>query len=840
MTIPSTIPVLRDARLKGWPKHENGGAVEYRTLGDAMRASFTTDAHFAAYSAPSLARRLTQDALLRRDVLPHGVKMVAQVFDVDAESSHKASGGTESVAPDAWWLGELPKIHQLLEAHPGALVYRTRGGYRIVYALEGVVLRAPPDAEHWSSTYVANVAYLRRAFGIVADHACADWTRLFRAPRVVRDGRREVREILGGGTIGAWTYEPTGEDFDAAKSLRRARKKAGTKAASHDDRPAPVVGDGVLFHAFSARGELGAQVEPGKWTIACPWASEHTKGEHFDTSTVLFAPSAGEELGWPHCSHGHCSSRDLRDWLGHFTDAELAAARKAAGLETSAPESTSGYPTDWDVARGSSQDVRFRFLLNEEGRPRKNAANVMTVLCEDERWRGALAFDAFGECVVTLREPPMRASDRPGTYVPGEWTEEDSTRTAAWLCAELDLDVSTATVDQAVATAARRNVVHPVRDYLSSLAWDGTARLDTFLAEYFGAEDSAYTHGVGARWMISAVARIFEPGCQADCILVLESAKQGEGKSTGLEALAGKAWFADTGIVVGDKDSYQCLRRKWVYELGELDALKGREVTRTKSFLSARSDNYRPSYGRRNRDFPRQVVFAGTTNESQYLEDRTGNRRFWPVKVARVDVARLRADRDQLWAEARVRYEAGEPWHVDTPDFRELCEAEQADRTHDDPWASFVAGWLEGESSRRLRASQGGGLTSAQVIVGALSMAPQDISKGDEMRVAGVLRDLGWQRDSGKKLVAGSRSRFWRPVREVGQVGHQVGHQKVIGFPVSAQHAQADQPMSRVHVPVASHVRGDPGAPVRSAIEVGQVGHTDDGHAFSDLIEVAE
>lgn len=418
-----------------------------------------------------------------------------------------------------------------------------------------------------------------------------------------------------------------------------------------------------------------------------------------------------------------------------------------------APEQTSTAPSSPPPALTPTRDWEGDLGRTADGFPKKTLPNVTTILACDSRWAGVIAFDDFGECVITTRPPPTRPQDAPANPTAGEWSDEDSIRTVNWLSTEHGIDVSTNVVDQAVAAVAMRKVVHPVRDYLNALVWDGVARLDGMLTTYFGAEDGPYARGIGSKWMISAVARVFEPGCQADCTLVLESKDQGVGKSTALEILAGRAWFADTGIVVGDKDSYQCLRRKWIYELGELAAVKGRDVERVKNFLSARSDNYRPSFGRRNRDFPRQVLFAGTTNENQYLVDRTGNRRFWPVRCGAIARALLTQDRDQLWAEARARYQAGERWHVDTPEFRALCIAEQADRVQSDPWEGIVATWLEnpwmtsfdgvdgGVKRERINIEQG--VLTEEVLLGALRMKVADITRADEMRVADVLRALG-------------------------------------------------------------------------------------------------
>lgn len=439
-----------------------------------------------------------------------------------------------------------------------------------------------------------------------------------------------------------------------------------------------------------------------------------------------------------------------------------AAAVSAPAAFVPPPPSSATVPTEpAPPSGGGGDDGGNRTWLstlsqNAEGYPKPTLANVMTILACDESWKDVIAFDSFGEAVVTTKPPPVRPQDMPLNHKAGEWTDEDSIRTAAWLASEYGLDVRPSVVDQAALTTAMKRVVHPVRDYFDSLTWDGKPRLDTMLAVHFGAANNEYTRGVSARWMISAVARIFLPGCQADCTLVLESRQHGTGKSTGLEILAGKDWFASTGLNIGDKDSYQCLRRKMIYELGELTGLRGRELHRTKNFLSERVSNFRASYGKRNRDYPRQNVFAGTTNESQYLEDKTGNRRFWPVKITEVDREALERDRDQLWAEAVARFRAKEAWHVNTPEFRRLCEAEQADRVQDDAWDDIIARWLDAPWVTHYDATDGrvkaervnvaDGILTSEVLTGALKMKPSDITRNDEMRAAEALRSLGWER----------------------------------------------------------------------------------------------
>jgi hypothetical protein len=392
---------------------------------------------------------------------------------------------------------------------------------------------------------------------------------------------------------------------------------------------------------------------------------------------------------------------------------------------------------------------RSGLLLSNKGEPKRCLANVMHVFSLHPEWAGVLAFDAFGLAVVTLKRPPMRNQDAPQDYATGDWTDEDSARTVAWFASEVGFEPGVVQVDQAVGAVARKRTVHPVRDYLTALDWDGVARLDDFASAYLGAARSAYSAAVGRRWMIAAVARVFEPGAKVDSLLGLEG-QQGIGKSSALRILAGPEWFADTGITIGDKDSYQSLRRKWIYEFAELASIRGREVERVKNFLSSQVDTYRASYGRRTQDHPRQVVFAGSTNEEHYLADPSGSRRFWPVRCGEVDLAAIRRDRDQLWAEARRAYQAGEPWYLDTSELRALAAAEQAERMEHDDWIDIVSRWLkaptkpDGLSVAREIVDLESGITTADVLLGALGFPPERIAPAATKRVGHVLRALGF------------------------------------------------------------------------------------------------
>jgi predicted P-loop ATPase len=246
--------------------------------------------------------------------------------------------------------------------------------------------------------------------------------------------------------------------------------------------------------------------------------------------------------------------------------------------------------------------------------------------------------------------------------------------------------VGSQTVGEVVAELADRNRVHPVRDYLNGLVWDGSERLDQWLVTYLGASNTPYVRAIGRKWLISLVARAMQPGCKADCALVLEG-PQGILKSSALAALChDDAWFLEDLRDIHNKDCLMQFGEKWLVEIAELQSFKGAENARLKAFISTRVDNYRPPYARVGQDFPRSVVFAGTVNEAEYLKDNTGARRFWCFECGTLDVKKLVESRDQLWAEAVVAYHAGEPWWLTDAAIIQAAKIQQENRRVEDPW----------------------------------------------------------------------------------------------------------------------------------------------------------
>ncbi len=460
-------------------------------------------------------------------------------------------------------------------------------------------------------------------------------------------------------------------------------------------------------------------------------------------------------------------------------DPELAAtppAAKPARAKRSARATST--PTDERADEGGattaaepSDSWRAALIYRKTATGMKLAntsANLITILDNDDRWRGVLAYDEFREEIVKLRAPPWHAHDGEKDPI-GVLNEDDATRFAAFFAREYELlDVRPANAVAAAAIVAKRRRFHPVREYLDALVWDATPRLNAWLSTYLAAEQSTYTAQIGPRALIGAVARVYEPGCKVDTVTVLEGT-QGVKKSTALRVLAvHDEWFFDSELEIGNKDAPQALRGKWIVELAEMTALTGRDLEKTKAFLSSGGDTYRPSYARQAATFLRRWIGFGTTNASTYLRDDTGNRRWWPVRVAAtgpIDLAALRRDRDQLWAEAVVRYQQHEPWHLETQEGCELAAAEQEERLTVDAWEQPIVRWLARRVREDFDANPRGvprGVSTGDVLAGAVNLEVGRRGRADEMRVASILRRAGWHLGP-RRDFGGIRVRTYEP-----------------------------------------------------------------------------
>lgn len=427
-----------------------------------------------------------------------------------------------------------------------------------------------------------------------------------------------------------------------------------------------------------------------------------------------------------------------------FNDILQTDGDDAVRMLLAATQPAAAFSTEW----------RKDLLLNEDQEPRPVLANAITALRGAPEWDGVLWHDAFAVTTVARKPPPwIERSNAPWTDT--LWADRDDALVANWLQHQ-EIMVPMSIAGQAVEVVARDRLFHPVREYLDALAWDGTPRLDTWLLRYLGAEDNAYHRAVGLRWLISAVARIYVPGCKADCALILEG-PQGIRKSSALMALAAP-WFTDRLSDLGSKDAAMETRGVWIIEIAELDTMGRAEVSTIKAFMSRTQDRFRPPYGKRLVDLPRQCVFAGSVNpEGGYLKDPTGGRRFWPVVCGAIDISALEQDRDQLWAEARDRFRRQEPWWLETRELDALAADEQAERYQGDAWEEPIQVYLENEIHwmengygernpyRHPRSTPLNDVSVAEVLEKALAIEKARWTQADQNRVVRCLVSMGFK-----------------------------------------------------------------------------------------------
>jgi predicted P-loop ATPase len=404
------------------------------------------------------------------------------------------------------------------------------------------------------------------------------------------------------------------------------------------------------------------------------------------------------------------------------------------------------------VSRLTDDAPEIAFLQTSTGQPVPAAENVFRALRQSQALVGRIGYDMFANRITWTSPAPW---DEPNLEYPRQYTDRDSTDLSAYLHATHRLNVKSALALECVVSIAHKNPYHPVRDYLLDVSsqWDGTPRIDTWLTRHIGCEDTEYTRKVSAWWLMQAVARVADPGCQADYTMIFEGT-QGRGKTQSLKLLASKAWFLGNLSPIGNKDAMVDLAGKWIVELSELTGLRS-EVNMTKSFLSRETDHYRAPYGKISEDYPRQCVFAGSTNEYEYLQDPTGNRRFWPVVVSeqQIDRGAIEAERDQLWAEAAIRLAAGEKPYPQTDADRAMFASEVEKRRLADSWEDKLADWMQ----TPVGLVKGRPITSAWLLSNVLD---QGLGKRqDDTRLNSVLRVLGWTR------ALGGRGRDWIPPR---------------------------------------------------------------------------
>ena len=381
-------------------------------------------------------------------------------------------------------------------------------------------------------------------------------------------------------------------------------------------------------------------------------------------------------------------------------------------------------------------------IKNETGKPVPNLANALIGLRAE--MTDTFAYDEMAS--VTML---MRAVDGTSTgFSPRPCTDVDVGIVQERLQHAGLARISSDTSHQAVNIRAAECGFHPVRDYLKKLVWDGKPRINKLFPAYFGSASSEYTAAIGGMFLIGMIARIFEPGCKVDHMVVLEGA-QGTLKSTACRIL-GENYFSDSlPDVSTGKDVAQHLRGKWLIEVSEMHAMGRAEAALLKAFITRQIERYRPSYGRKEVIEPRMCVFIGTTNKNNYLRDETGGRRFWPIKAGKIDVAALTRDRDQLFAEAVHNYNNGAGWWPDKDFERTHIAPEQSARYEADAWEESITDFLKTNTK----------VTLGQIAKDALHIDTPRLGRAEQNRIIAALERIGWER----KPKDWQGKTFWMP-----------------------------------------------------------------------------
>ena len=376
---------------------------------------------------------------------------------------------------------------------------------------------------------------------------------------------------------------------------------------------------------------------------------------------------------------------------------------------------------------------------------------TMDILRQDDNLIDIFAFNEFSEDVEFLKQPEWDYTIKKGDSL----GDQDIIQLRYYISRVHNSEPSKYIVGDSCFLAAKCNSYHPVKRYIEAVKWDQVKRIDEWLIHSTGCEDNCYTRQAGAKFLIATVSRVYNPGCKFDHMLILEG-RQSLGKSTLIEEIAGE-WFLDTNFGHKDKDLIDSMRGAFIIEISELSGMTKKDVDWLKSFLSRKVDRIRLPYASRSKDFKRKCVFVGTYNPSgnnMYLRDDTGNRRFWPVECGdSINIKYVRDNRAQLWAEALVRFKAGEQYYIKDPEALKILSGIHSERELESPTFNIIKKWLVG---------QGGSVSMEYIIEGCLGICIKNKMPKELLSVSTtvgiIMRKIGWEKGTNN-----NRNIYYRP-----------------------------------------------------------------------------
>ncbi len=414
----------------------------------------------------------------------------------------------------------------------------------------------------------------------------------------------------------------------------------------------------------------------------------------------------------------------------------LAAAKRLfAPRVEGAPEPPAPIAGESELPPEDIEDLIRASLSNTPTGPKNSQFNLERILTHHPAVAGTLRYNEVKKTIDFSRSPFRRETDN---TLP--------TAVSIWTADLYNLHPSASLVVEVLLLVAQRNSFDPLKEHLRALKWDGTPRIDTWLSKYCHADGSPeYLAMVGSRALIAMVARGLRPGCKLDTMLVFHG-KQGAFKSSAAAVLGGP-FYSDTKIVIGDKDSYMAASKHWIIEFAELSSIRRADVEATKAFLSASKDNYRPPYGRVLEETDRRCAFFGTTNDDYFLTDDTGNRRFLAVRITKsIDIKALKRDRDQLLAEAIVRFDADASWWFDENE-QVILDAYNERHILETPFEEAVREWVEGKGA-------GFSQLSALQILKETFPGQTKLDDHHSKRISNIMKKLGYvkERDGNSRV----------------------------------------------------------------------------------------
>lgn len=737
-------------------------------------------------------------------------------YGVCTRQSHKGRGRREDVreAPAVWLdidtyqigIEKQEAISALLECTmPPSAIIDSGGGIQALWKLT-----EPEDVSVTDGRGERDV--LDAVRGLVAvfagDSKVIDLARVLRLPGTINAKHGEP--------VTASLLHQSDADYELSDILEWLDYQRPIIESALDDEDGGVHDDNNPFLAFAAEMGDGVPLDVAKMLTSMTYggdgdtsihqtqlkvsASLVSKGEMEDEEIVELILDATRAAAGPEGSKWRWSreEKNIRNMIATARskfgpegkekkraekaqrDVERGSEAKLVSGDATQSQKRRGKPTDdeydqviQNVGKVIVADWWQFIKCNSKGDATKATNNLLVAIGANPLFRDCFRRDLLSDRVIVGPVPWER-----GELIGDELRDSDITSLRSWFeRGPLAISIGKDAAWDVVERIADQRAFSPVADYLNGLAWDGKERIGIWLVDYMGADDNIYSRLAGRAWLIGAARRALMPGCQMDYMLILEG-EQGIGKSSAARALCPQQeWFTDNLPGLNSrKESLEALLGHWICEVGELASLRKSEINEAKAFLTSVSDNFRPAYGRAIRTYPRRCVFLGTVNDdgTEHFRDASGNRRYWLVNVERVDIDRLKEDRDQIWAEAVAAVHAGElPFFKDEEAIaiHEAVTREANAHTHDS-WADIARRYIThmpavrqnafGESTGvepmetwSLRSEPLERVRMAEFIRDAIGTPEARIDRQMMLRAANVWRNLGWKKGKVRPVGGG-------------------------------------------------------------------------------------